>query len=172
MGVTKFGDPRLPTGFWEKVRQAPGPLETPCWLWVAAADPHGYGRYGRPTRLAHRVSYESLVGSIKLPHVDHLCRNPPCVNPEHLEPVTARENMIRGESPLADNARKTQCVWGHPFDTANTRVVIRSGRLPSRECRECSRQRSLRRYYANRETINEARKVQYHANKEKRNEVS
>lgn len=77
--------------------------ETGCWLWQLKRDRHGYGRVRRTGRgealvqLAHRWVYEELVGPIPEGLViDHLCRNPPCVNPKHLEPVTPGENFRRG----------------------------------------------------------------------------
>lgn len=75
-----------------------------CWEWTAAIDAHGYGRFGVPgrtradwrMRLAHRVSYETFVGPIPEGlDLDHLCRVTACVNPEHLEPVSRRENVAR-----------------------------------------------------------------------------
>ncbi len=71
---------------------------SPCWIWQGAKDRHGYGHAsaGGRTKKAHRVLYERIRGSIPDGLVlDHLCRNPPCVNPEHLEPVTHFENMRR-----------------------------------------------------------------------------
>jgi hypothetical protein len=66
--------------------------------------------------------------------LDHLCRNPACVRPDHLEAVTARENTLRGIGPTAVNALKTHCVHGHEFTPENTRMKgIR------RVCRECQR---------------------------------
>lgn len=74
--------------------------ENGCWVWQRVRDRHGYGRTHREsgkTALAHRVYYERLVGPIPDGlQLDHLCRNHACVNPEHLEPVTNRENVIRG----------------------------------------------------------------------------
>ncbi len=72
--------------------------QTGCWVWQHYLDPHGYGRCktGRSS-LAHRNVYEEHRGPI--PEgltLDHLCRNPPCVNPDHLEPVTNAENSRRG----------------------------------------------------------------------------
>lgn len=75
-----------------------------CWSWAAATDKHGYGQISinRSTQLAHRVSYGLFRGSIPEGLVlDHLCRNPICVNPEHLEPVAARENTRRAFSGSA-----------------------------------------------------------------------
>lgn len=80
--------------FWSKVQKTDS-----CWLWTAAVDVNGYGRVGttrRRTALAHRVAYELVKGPV--PDgltLDHLCRTHRCVNPDHLESVTARENIIR-----------------------------------------------------------------------------
>jgi hypothetical protein len=116
--------------------------ETPCWVWQATIDRHGYGRIGHEGRaaLAHRVSYEIRYAPCPSP-LDHLCRNRACVNPEHLEAVTDLENFRRGESPHAINKRKMHCVNGHPFNEANTYI------RPSgyRDCRVCIRAR-VRRY--------------------------
>lgn len=69
-------------------------LATGCWLWQGTLDPLGYGRFGR--KLAHRCGYERHIGPIPAGLVlDHLCVNPPCVNPAHLEPVTQSVNMQR-----------------------------------------------------------------------------
>ena len=69
-----------------------------CWLWTRTCDRLGYGRMQFPGKLvlAHRASYEAHVGPIPEGlELDHLCMNPPCVNPDHLEPVTHQENMRR-----------------------------------------------------------------------------
>ena len=75
-----------------------------CWEWTGTSDDKGYGqlRVGSVTdgsatnRMAYRLVYELAVGPIPLGlHIDHLCNNPPCVNPAHLEPVTQRENNRR-----------------------------------------------------------------------------
>ena len=127
----------LPTAeerFWAKVNRQ-GPVE--CWLWIGAKMPNGYGSFGatagtKGTVYAHRYAYTLLVGPI--PEglwIDHLCRIRLCVNPAHLEPVTPRENLMRGNGPAAINARKEHCPQGHPYDEANTEYVI------SRRCRTC-----------------------------------
>jgi hypothetical protein len=78
-----------------------------CWLWTGAVDAKGYGRVLTPDghRPAHRLAYELAVGPIPDGLViDHLCRTPGCINPDHLEPVTRRENTLRGETIAARNA--------------------------------------------------------------------
>lgn len=81
--------------------------EDGCWEWTGAKTAAGYGQFTRRKEYAHRHAYEDLVGPIPEGLViDHLCRNPSCVNPDHLEPVTQRENIRRGTSPLADRVEK------------------------------------------------------------------
>lgn len=88
-------------------------------------------------QLGHRFAYEFLIGPIPEGlQLDHLCRRPHCVNPDHLEPVTPRENYLRGISPAAVNATKMECRRGHPFDEQNTYVY--RGR---RHCKACQRER-------------------------------
>jgi hypothetical protein len=109
---------------------------TGCWVWKRVTL-RGYGRIrvGRLMQYAHRAYYERYRGPIPSGlHLDHLCRNPACVNPGHLEPVTARENILRGNTIAARRKAQTHCVRGHPFDEANT---IRLGN--GRACRECQR---------------------------------
>lgn len=82
--------------FWPKVDAT-----SDCWLWTGHRDDDGYGKFtvvsGQSPMYAHRWSYEFLVGPIPAGLVlDHLCRNPPCTNPDHLEPVTNEENIRRG----------------------------------------------------------------------------
>ena len=120
--------------FWAKVKKT----ET-CWLWTGVIS-HGYGRFWVQGHLllAHRFVYELLVGQIPVSlTLDHLCRVRHCVNPKHLEPVTNRENILRGDGHTAVHARQTHCIHGHPFNLANT-YITRAG---ARECRECKRGR-------------------------------
>ena len=93
-----------------------------CWEWLAGKDDDGYGKFHGHGG-SHRFSYELFRGKIpKGMHLDHLCRNPGCVNPWHLEIVTCRENIRRGVSPVAVNAARTHCKHGHEFNAENTHV--------------------------------------------------
>lgn len=118
--------------------------QTGCWLWTGQIGRRGYGQIGSGsdgrTLLTHRVSYELNVGPI--PEgltLDHLCRVRHCINPAHLEPVTARENILRGETLAAANIAKTHCPQGHPYSPENTYIY-----KGSRSCRICSRAKSAR----------------------------
>jgi hypothetical protein len=120
--------------FWGKVDKSPD-----CWLWAAGLDQHGYGRFFLTKKehylLAHRVAYTMLVGPIPDGlQLDHLCRITRCVNPDHLEPVTARTNVLRSESWSAVNARKTHCPQGHEYTEAN---IYRRPKTGGRGCRAC-----------------------------------
>jgi hypothetical protein len=118
--------------FFERVEPI---TETGCWIWKGYVRKDGYGEvsfHGKKKQV-HRLSYEYLVGPIPLGlTLDHLCRVTCCVNPKHLEPVTAVENCMRGASCMALNAKKTHCIRGHEFNKENTRISA-NGRV----CREC-----------------------------------
>lgn len=142
-------DPTWPTiepaeRFWARVQQDD---DTGCWEWTGElhySNGLGYGDLKVNKRMvkAHRFAWELLVGPI--PDgltIDHLCRNTSCVNPGHLEPVTLRVNVLRGEGPMAINARKTHCPQGHEYTPENTAVYRHS-----RSCRACHRARSRVRY--------------------------
>ena len=121
--------------FWSKVSIG-APDE--CWEWQPKLMVIGYGCIsvnGKQT-LAHRLSYELSVGPIPEGlQIDHLCRNRACQNPNHLEAVTQKVNILRGNGYSARNARKTHCKYGHEFTEANT--YIRASN--QRKCRTCHR---------------------------------
>lgn len=114
--------------------------------WTASKD-RGYGQFGlargRIVR-AYRWIYTQLVGPVPPGMVlDHLCRNPSCVNIMHLEVVTSGTNTLRGNSPSAINARKTECLRGHPYTPENT---IRDKSAGKRRCKICRKKQRRRRY--------------------------
>lgn len=120
--------------------------ENTCWVWDGAVTKDGYGKtfimIGKYQKniLAHRLSYQVFVGDI--PEgltLDHLCRVKSCINPDHLQPVTMAENLLRAKTiPTTINANKTHCKNGHPFDDENTIHYInkKNGR-PARGCKIC-----------------------------------
>lgn len=111
-----------------------------CWPWTGTVNAYGYGIYGKANTFVHRIAYIDRVGQIPPGlTIDHLCRTRLCCNPAHLEAVTRGENVMRGESPPARNARKTECTNGHPFNDANT--YYRKDRAGRRQCRACDRER-------------------------------
>ena len=102
--------------------------------------------HGPLVRLAHRVCYEALAGRVDSHLViDHLCRNPACVNPSHLEPVTQKTNSERGiwwsSRRILRLKSITHCPRGHEYTQANT-IITRTG---ARSCRECNRVDCVRR---------------------------
>jgi hypothetical protein len=126
--------------FWAKVNKTEA-----CWEWTGYGV-DGYGRFWLDGRdvMAHRVSYEWLIGPIPDGlQIDHLCRNRRCVNPAHMEPVTPRTNVLRGVSLQAQNALKTECPRGHTYDAVNTYVSPTGGRY----CRTCQQAWSRTRNY-------------------------
>jgi hypothetical protein len=89
--------------------------DTGCWNWQLSIDRNGYGH----TRLAdgtatgaHRVMYARHRGPIPNGlHLDHLCRNPRCVNPDHLEPVTPADNVRRGIRTILTRTDAEDIRW-------------------------------------------------------------
>lgn len=128
-----------------------------CWVWIGSKTPEGYGQFwtGDGHTGAHRWSYERHVGAIPERYViDHLCRNPSCVNPAHLDCVTMKTNTERGvlyETLAAKAKAKTHCKRGHPLFGANLRIDTRG----DRGCRSCQCIKGREWKAANRARVNE-----------------
>jgi hypothetical protein len=118
-----------------------------CFVWTGAVDKLGYGRIGMQgkSKLAHRISYQHFVGEIPQGlELDHLCRNPSCINPNHLEAVTRKVNTDRGlcaETHKKRYAAMTHCKHGHEFTFENTYFHPTHNR---RQCKTCGIQASKR----------------------------
>lgn len=138
--------------FWAIVKKD-GPIPDyaphlgPCWIWTRAKDSKGYGAFndGEKVWRAHRFAYVHSVGDVPEGlSLDHLCRVRHCVNPTHLEPVTTRENLLRGMGSTAIYARRTHCPKGHPLSGSNLQFR-RDGSRICRLCRQESRRLSALR---------------------------
>ena len=125
-----------------------------CWIWPGKKDPKGYcwtstrgvnGDTKKRTRAAHRVVYERLVGPIPACHdLHHVCENPPCCNPKHLQPLTRSAHTLITDSASAWNRAKTHCPKGHEYTLENT--WIRQSRSRERHCRACAREKARENY--------------------------
>ena len=90
-----------------------GVSPTGCWGWQAAILSNGYGMFfdGSKQVGAHRFSYRHFVGCIPLGlDLDHLCRNRGCVNPDHLEPVSRKENCRRSPLIMRPNPNAREAI--------------------------------------------------------------
>lgn len=150
---TRIGEGKIPAGVDAIGRQTWRKLDDPkdkllasvaagpnaCLIWTGTRNTHGYGRLrvSGVHYYAHRLSYEIHIGPVPDGLVlDHLCRNRACVNPHHLEPVTAEENTRRGAAVI------THCPRGHAYDEVNTRRRSNG----TRDCRACERMRDQQRH--------------------------
>ena len=118
--------------FWSRVDKTPS-----CWVWTGTLYQSGYGHFkpvGKIPASVHRWAYEQLVGPIPAGlTLDHLCRVRRCVRPDHLEPVTIAENVLRGQSPPSLNRLKGRCPrCGGEYDRVKPNGW--------RECKSCSRE--------------------------------
>lgn len=118
---------------------------TNCWISNRATQPNGYTKIGYMgvTWLTHRFAYVVFVGDIPADmQLDHLCRQRACCNPEHLDPVTCRENLLRGDTITAREASQTHCKRGHALSGDN--LYVRPDRPNSRGCRTCRTESTAR----------------------------
>lgn len=123
---------RLPTRIRRKIV-----LVGECWVWTGSRKGSGYGQVwiDNAVRAAHRVIWEMLRGPIPSGlTMDHLCRQKPCVNPSHLEPVTLLENIMRSDTITAIYARRNTCSRGHNYQEMGT-VRDKGGK---RRCYKCT----------------------------------
>lgn len=120
-----------------------------CVIWLASLDIGGYGQIGVGSKVdgsarkvkVHRALYELVIGPIPLGlDLDHLCRNRACCRPDHLEPVTRRENLARGMGLVGEQLRRDHCPRNHPYTPANT--YMHKG---ARVCRACKAERARKR---------------------------
>lgn len=139
--------------FWKKVSK-----DSDCWLWTAGQDGHGYGVFfsghdDDHNIKAYKFSYELENGKVPTGfELDHICHNKDkscqggdacehrlCVRPSHLEVVTKRINLMRGNGPSAINARKIQCNNGHEYTPENTYLNANTGKRRCIICRDIYR---------------------------------
>lgn len=120
-------------------------LKSGCWLWNGSLFERGYGRFwfNGKIRQAHVVAYEHWVGLVAIGlELDHLCRIKKCVNPGHLESVTHRINVLRGDGVAARQAKQTSCKNGHPLSAEN----LYNRKNKRRQCKICGRRYAANRY--------------------------
>jgi hypothetical protein len=116
-----------------------------CHIWYGSLTEDGYGRFtiNFQAWLAHRYAYFLKYGTLDpKKEIDHKCRVRRCVNPDHLEEVTSKENVMRGNTVARRNSNKTHCKHGHEFTIENTYIKSNGGRL----CKQCGRD-NARKYY-------------------------
>ena len=115
-----------------------------CWEWLGRTVKDGYGNINvNKKRISiHRILYKYYHGKLDSElEIDHICRNRVCCNPLHLEQVTHKENVLRGFSLNAINARKTLCIRGHSLSGDNIRIE----KYGSRRCKKCKNENQMKR---------------------------
>lgn len=128
---------------WRRVNKTYG-----CWEWSGYITPRGYGLMSLPldtphgsSRQPHRIAYMLEVGPIADGmQIDHLCLNPACVRPDHLESVPPVVNSRRANVPGRVSEDPTSCAWGHALTAEN---LARNG--DAQRCRECSNSQARKR---------------------------
>lgn len=158
-----FGDPLATRRFYRhdpRIRILGGireDAETGCWNWVHRLDDEGYAQtqFMGVNMKAHRAVYILFRGAIPAETLDHLCRNRACVNPEHLDPVSMRENTLRGDTAAARNAAKTHCPQGHEYSPENTYITLTPH--GGRRCRICTREHIARSKAKRRRLLRDSR---------------
>lgn len=149
-----------------------------CWVW-GSCNTYGYGMFDLCCKRvrAHRLSYELFFGK-KIPEglqIDHLCKNRACVNPCHLELVSAKENIRRGFKSPDIALRPTHCINGHPFSLENTSSVKNKRNRAWRRCKICHNARMVKWREANpiKAEIQKLKQKQYRARmRERWNEMN
>ncbi len=140
-----------------------------CWNWTGCIGNTGYGQAcieNGIRKYAHVLAYEIFIGpKPKGLDLDHLCRNRRCVNPSHLEPVTRRENLMRGNTIPARKAAQTHCKRGHPLEGDNLYITSNG----TRSCRICKDANYKKWLSTHRERRREIDRDCYHRKKEREN---
>jgi hypothetical protein len=144
--LLKFGPPARKRGqrenvsaidrFWKYVMPEPN---SGCWLWLGKhnkINDYGFFYFNGRFHTAQRAAWILLRGPIPDGmQIDHLCRNPACVNPDHLEPVTKEVNLSRRV------LEQTFCKNGHPLTDDNLMIEEVKGKRV-RRCKKCRQKRN------------------------------
>jgi hypothetical protein len=132
---------KLPSRIGDKIEPEPN---SGCWLWSGSGQRYGQIDLGERSYKVHRLLYELYVGGVgDGEELDHLCQTGFCVNPNHLEPVTHKENCHRGKVNQGF-ANWTHCAAGHEY--ARTGFYVWPSTGNERHCKECIRIKNARRY--------------------------
>lgn len=129
--------------FWEKIEKPDGELG--CWIYTGHINCGGYGVLARRFNggksvsvLAHRYSYINIIGPIPEGlFLDHLCRNRSCCNPKHLEPVTKKQNTLRG---IPGRGMHDHCNKGHKRNRSNMRFWENRDGTILLHCTDCEKE--------------------------------